>query len=580
LPVESHAGAVNFPSLSRIRERTAAVPRSGRVRTRFRACPILGISLWGGSGGSTGGRTAMLTQVQARIFYAGDVRCAELGPREGPRSGVRCPEHGAATCVVGRGGWIDLGLARAGRDGVRRLAGGRQRQAQAGRGQVAAIGEEQQRPGDGDECRQRSLRRRGHVGRNGRYSLRLPPGKWALRTSTVTGGRYRSFLSAAIVTKPGQKRALPLTLRKFKKPRRGPGRHPKPRHPRRPPPSSHKSNVNPRDGRPYPGVAYALKEFAVSSSESEFRVLRRGMPDMLVTDLVASDACPFTIVEWIRRDEVFKELKLQQTERFDPATRVETGHLIDPDVFIRGRIEDRPGSPARHATIVWLEDARTGTRISNDVSVVAFNDAVFSAEQRLVKLILRDLICANAQPASGEGTPLPPPPIPVSNVYQGTFSGSAEAAEGGLQLHWQGNVKMDAAQDVSIAPPGGPPGAYRIFTTTTGSAHMDLVGSGGECALGGSGDFPLGPGNGYLSVQLDVDQPAYFLNISTFPILQVKESGGKECEDEYSIPVFGLLVETKEARSSPSTTLSDSESHSANEGTGYNYTTSWNLSPG
>lgn len=421
-----------------------------------------------------------------------------------------------------------------------------------------------------------------NVGRNGRYSLRLPPGKWALLTSSVMGGRYRSFLSAAIVTKAGQKRMLPpLALRKFKKPRKWRGQHRKPRHPHGRSASSRKSNVNPRDGRPYPGVAYAFKEFDVTSSDGELGMLRRGMPEMLTTDVLASNACPFTIVDWMRRDEIIKEIELEQTQYFDPATRVEPGHLIDPEVFIRGRIEDRPGSPPRHATIVWLEDAKTGARISNDVSVVALNDDVFAAEQRLAKLVIRDLICARAQSQPTPGGETPPPPKPVSDVYQGTFSGSADAAEGALHFHWSGNVRMDAAQDLSVPPPGGPPGEYRLFSVTTGGVHIDLSGSAGECVLSGSGDFPLGPSNGYLWVQLDVDHPAYFLNITyNVPIIQVEKSGGEECEEEFPLPAFGILAETKEARSSPSTTLSDSESHSSNEGTGFNYTTSWNLSPG
>jgi hypothetical protein len=423
-----------------------------------------------------------------------------------------------------------------------------------------------------------------NVGRNGGYSLRLPPGKWALRTSTVgPGRRYSSFLSAAIVTKSGQKRTLPLTLRKFKKPRRRRGRHRRHRHPRGRPPSSRKSNINPRDGRPYRGVAYAFRYFEDTSSDPEIGLLGRGMPDMLLTDVLASDACPFTIVDWERRYEVMQELELQQTEWFDPATRIEPGHLIDPEVFIRGRIEDRPGSPPRHATLVWLEDAKTGARISDDVSVVAFNDAVFAAEQRLAKLVIRDLICTRAQtqPAPGEAVPPPPPPPkPVSNVYQGTISGSADTAEGDLHFHWSGKVIMDAAQDVSFPPTGGPPGEYRLFTATTGSVHIDLTGTAGECTLSGSGDFPLGPSNGYLWVQLDVGDPAYLLNITALPMIQVEKSGGQECHEKFSLPAFGILAETKEAHSSASTTLSDSESHSANEGTGFDYTTKWNLSPG
>jgi hypothetical protein len=139
---------------------------------------------------------------------------------------------------------------------------------------------------------------------------------------------------------------------------------------------------------------------------------------------------------------------------------------------------------------------------------------------------------------------------------------------------------MDAAQDVSIPPPGGPPGEYRLFTLTSGEVHIDLTGTAGECTLSGSGNFSLAGSGGTLWVQLDVDHPAYHIYISTLPILQVTKSGGEECDEEFPLPAFGVLAETKEAHTSGSTTLSDSESHGAKEGTGYDYTTSWNLSPG
>jgi hypothetical protein len=59
------------------------------------------------------------------------------------------------------------------------------------------------------------------VARNGAYKLNLPAGKWALRTSiAVLGEPYAAFTSAAIVTSSTGRRSLPLTAKKFKKPRK------------------------------------------------------------------------------------------------------------------------------------------------------------------------------------------------------------------------------------------------------------------------------------------------------------------------------------------------------------------------
>jgi hypothetical protein len=440
-----------------------------------------------------------------------------------------------------------------------------------GSAQVLAMGVDTGAFGDADT-----------VGKNGRYSLKLPPGKWALRTSVVAKGkRYASFLSASIVTRSGQSRSLPLTLRKFKKPRKR--RRGKPKRPRKRPPPARRSNINPRDGRSYPGVAYAVKEFDVTASNGALGVFRKGMADMLITDLVTGERCEFTMVEWEHRAAIEREISLQQSEYFDPASRVEPGHLIDPEVFIRGRLEDRPGSPPRNAILAWLEDAKTGARISDDVSVVALEDALFGAEERLAKLVLRDLICARANPPPAQaGPPAPPPaPKPVSDTYSGTFGGTADAVMEQLHWSWNGHVEMDAAQDLAVPPPGGPPGEYRLFTVTSGNVHFNHTGGDAKCSWSGSGDLALKPGNGYLWVQLEVDNPAYFLSmIYNGGSIEVKKSGS-ECEEEtFQMPVFENLASTEQALISPSTTLSGSETHNTPETFDYDYTTNWNLNPG
>jgi hypothetical protein len=136
--------------------------------------------------------------------------------------------------------------------------------------------------------------------RKGRYSLKLPAGKWAVRASVIDPDkkRYASFLSAAIVTRAGEQRALPLTLKQFKKPRKR-KRHKKRHHNRVP--AAATSNVNPRDGRPYPGEAYAVRTFASVGGDADFKVAAKGIGDMLVSDLSGSSQCEFTLVEWERR---------------------------------------------------------------------------------------------------------------------------------------------------------------------------------------------------------------------------------------------------------------------------------------
>ena len=439
--------------------------------------------------------------------------------------------------------------------------------------------------------------------RRGRYELSLPAGKWALRTSIVALGKpFASFTSAAIVTRAGQERSLPLTLKRFKKPRKRVRR----RHRPRAPSSVRAANINPRDGRPYPGEAFGIEKFTVASTEAEFAALGNGLADMLTTDLLAKPECEFTLVEWRRRDAVLDEIALSRTEYVDPAARVEAGHVIDPEILIRGRAEDRPGTPARLALIAWLVDAKTGARLSGDVSSVTLREAVFASAERLGQLVHRDLICARAnapapapapEPPAAPVEPTPPPPSPpvptaATNVYTGTFSGEAYSGGAAIRWTWSGTARLDAAQDQGPAwppPNGAPTGSYRTFTTTSGSVDLtvEVDPLGGGCSLDGSGHIELVTGFLNLNqivVQLDVPNPAYLIHIGGLPsdVIQATKSGGDGCSGTTAVPVFTEWASTGTlAHTSPSFALVGSQAELTPETpVDYDYTTRWNFAPG
>jgi hypothetical protein len=420
------------------------------------------------------------------------------------------------------------------------------------------------------------------VSRSGRYSLRVPPGKWALRTSVVVPGqRLAAFTAAAIRTRAGQRRTLPLTLKRFKKPRK------KQR------PRGTAANINPRDGRPYPGEAFAVDRFTVTASNPDFAVLATGLADMLVTDLLAGAACEFTLVEWLRRDAILQELALQQTEYVDPATRVEPGHLIDPELLIRGRVEDRPGTPKRLALVAWLVDAKTGVKVSDEVSSVTLPEGVFVSAERLAKLILRDLICSRVKPPPPPVAPMAPPPPPpppaATNVYTGTFSGEATSELPGITQTWAGTVRLDAAQDTGppFPPPNGAPqGVYRTFTASSGGVDVTVrARPQSGCALDGTGHIDFVPG--FLSsvvVQLDVPNPAYAVRLGGLgnEFIEVTRSGGPDCTGTAQFPVFSPWASTGElAHTSASYALAGEQSVRTPEAPyDYDYTTRWSLNPG
>ena len=143
------------------------------------------------------------------------------------------------------------------------------RSAKQGKAQVLALGIDTLAYGAGSR-----------VARNGAYKLRLPAGKSALRTSIATLGEpYAASSTAAIVTRAGQRRTLPLTAERGKKPR---AKNQKRR------PRAVSTNVDPRDGQENPGEAYGFEKFTLASTNPEFIGLGDGVPDMLTTDLLAT----------------------------------------------------------------------------------------------------------------------------------------------------------------------------------------------------------------------------------------------------------------------------------------------------
>jgi hypothetical protein len=440
------------------------------------------------------------------------------------------------------------------------------------------------------------------VDRQGRYRLDLPAGNWALRSSVFALDRpFASFLSAAIVTRAGQRRTLPVTLKRFKKPRKR--ARPKRRRPQRP--GARSANINPRDGRAYPGEAYAVERFSFAGDDSELGKLARNMDSLLITDLMTK-LCPFTIVEWAKRSLILAELELQKSEHVDPASRVEPGHLIDPEIFIHGRVEDRPGTPRRMALIAWLDDFKTGARLSGEVTAVGLYEDGLGAEERLAQIVMRDLMCPRlsaaptpppappvAAPEAASPPPPPPPPSPpvppvAPGTYVGTFSGEADSAGARTKWTWNGTLQLDAAQDSAFfVPNGAPPGSYRTFTVTNGSVDIavESTTAAGGCTFRGSRHLDVVPGlMNTITVQLDTATPAYAVQIQgdineTVPTAQ----SGTTCPNSPpAFGVFGIWASTGDtAQTSSSMTLAGSHAELTPQTTAdYDYTTRWSLTPG
>src|SRR5688500_11066917 len=83
--------------------------------------------------------------------------------------------------------------------------------------------------------------------------------------------------------------------------------------------------------------AISVLYFDNNTNQHELEVMRKGLADMIVTDLVAWDGV--TVVERDRLEAVLTELKLQKTRSFDQATAVKVGKLIGAEYYLTGSMQ-------------------------------------------------------------------------------------------------------------------------------------------------------------------------------------------------------------------------------------------------
>lgn len=126
-------------------------------------------------------------------------------------------------------------------------------------------------------------------------------------------------------------------------------------------------------GKPVVSVLY----FENRTGNADLDVLRKGLSEMMVTDLVAWDGV--TVVERERLEAVLGELKLQSSKAFDKATTVKVGKLIGAQYVITGSMF-RQGERLRvDAQIVKVQDGK----VVASASIEEQQDRIFDIEQQL-----------------------------------------------------------------------------------------------------------------------------------------------------------------------------------------------------
>lgn len=113
-----------------------------------------------------------------------------------------------------------------------------------------------------------------------------------------------------------------------------------------------KSATAAEDGRPAIAVLY----FDYSGKDEQLAVLRKGLAQMLISDLSALDAA--RIVERDRLEDVLAELKLGRSGKLDPASAAKVGKLLGARYLVLGSYFDLMGALRADARLVEVETGK------------------------------------------------------------------------------------------------------------------------------------------------------------------------------------------------------------------------------
>lgn len=144
-----------------------------------------------------------------------------------------------------------------------------------------------------------------------------------------------------------------------------------------------------QDGVPVVSVLY----FDNESKDPELEFMRKGLADLLITDLVAWEGVK--VVERTRLEDVLKELDFQQTKYVDKKTAAKLGQVLNSSHLIYGSMLLVGGKLTINARIV----SRDGTVVST-VKETDDKDKIFDLEQRLANQLIAQIdskLSPNAQ---------------------------------------------------------------------------------------------------------------------------------------------------------------------------------------
>ena len=319
--------------------------------------------------------------------------------------------------------------------------------------------------------------------RSGRYRLDVPAGRyWMFGTTTHFRGKAGVDRGVGkVAVRAGQRKSTRVSLKKRR-------RRATPRIPALPTPlSARASYVNVK----YPAVW--IQHFSVSGP-AEYSGLRKGLAHMLTTDLlpVIERACNGAIVEREQLNWILAEQMLTS-----PSTGIPLDTIIAHNREVGGTLTVTGATATLAVTVKNVASGAT-----RSVTRTGTADRVLDLEQSVVQEVAR-LICGDKPPA----------------FYSGQASGSLSGADGSASqtVSWSGNVRLKYTGELTAERAGEPPGEYAEYEPESGSIHVIIDGTEGECSYHGETDVSVVPTSGEgAHVQQGVDEPTYAL-IASLP---------------------------------------------------------------
>jgi hypothetical protein len=267
-----------------------------------------------------------------------------------------------------------------------------------------------------------------YADRRGRFSLKVPPGPYAMVGGSVffKRGLPTIRLVGALRARAGKPRRLPLSLRPVRR---------RTRHL-----SAREATTTGPAGARIVGVPYFTGAAPYQN---------RGLAAMVETDLAMLNKgppCSFTVVEVQRRNEIIREIRLQQTRFFDPATRVRPGRLLQPKLLVKGSLSAQAGGDLSYT--IRVVNARSGEVKGSTSGRIPENTFIGSSEgiaRELAKIICR----------------------PDDLLYLGTVTGTLRV-EGGPRCGGAGTEHEQFSYNASLASFQGPQDPFEIVTGSGG----------------------------------------------------------------------------------------------------------------